>query len=164
MSKQRYFVRVGSRDFTVDVENVEPGRHRAHVEGEPAPRELSVLAEGRSHTLSVEGRILELFEGAEGAFLVQPGRCDVVVTARRGKVGAGARGSDESRVVAPMPGRVLKLFVTEGQVVSRGGPVAVVEAMKMENELVAPRDGTVKRVLVRAGDTVERQALLVELE
>jgi len=164
MSKQRYFVRVGSRDFTVDVENTEAGRARAHVEGEAGPRELAVLATGESHTLSVEGKVLELFEGAEGSFVIQPGRVDVTVTARRGNAGAGARGGDESRVVAPMPGRVLKVFVTEGQAVSRGAPVAVVEAMKMENELVAPRDGAVKRVLVRAGDTVERQAPLVELE
>ena len=62
-----------------------------------------------------------------------------------------------------MPGRVLKLLVTEGQAVAAGAGLLVVEAMKMENELLAPRAGTVKRVLVVAGATVERDAPLVEL-
>jgi len=63
-----------------------------------------------------------------------------------------------------MPGRVLKLLVAEGEAVSAGSPLVVVEAMKMENELVAARPGMVKRIRVQVGDTVERDSALLELE
>ena len=60
-----------------------------------------------------------------------------------------------SGVVAPMPGKVVKLLVKPGdQVTSRQG-VIVVEAMKMENELRAGRDGVVREVLVTEGTSVD---------
>jgi biotin carboxyl carrier protein len=66
-------------------------------------------------------------------------------------------------VTSPMPGRVLKVLVKEGDSVAAGAPLVVVEAMKMENELGADRDGTVKRVFVAPGATVESGARLVEV-
>jgi biotin carboxyl carrier protein len=72
-------------------------------------------------------------------------------------VGAGA-------VVSPMPGRVLKVLVAEGEQVLAGAALVVVEAMKMENELSAARSGTVRRIHATPGQTVESGALLVEIE
>ena len=66
-------------------------------------------------------------------------------------------------VKAAMPGRVIRVFVEAGDVVQKGTPLLVVEAMKMENEIKAPRDGTVKRLGVGTGDLIEARALLVEL-
>jgi biotin carboxyl carrier protein len=73
-----------------------------------------------------------------------------------GAVGAAA-------VVAPMPGRVVKVLVAPGDAVAARQPVVIVEAMKMENELRAPRAGTVASVLVSEGQSVEAHAVLVEL-
>jgi acetyl/propionyl-CoA carboxylase alpha subunit len=67
-------------------------------------------------------------------------------------------------VVAPMPGRVVRLLVAEGDRVVAGQGVVVVEAMKMENELRASKDGVVRQVRTRAGDAVEAGAVLVVVE
>jgi biotin carboxyl carrier protein len=63
-----------------------------------------------------------------------------------------------------MPGRIVKVLVTPGQVVEPKTPALVMEAMKMENELVLSRGGTVRAVHVSAGMTVERGTLLVVLD
>ena len=63
-----------------------------------------------------------------------------------------------------MPGRVLKVLVAEGDAVSSGDALVVVEAMKMENELGATRSGTVRKIHVTPGQTVESGARLVEIE
>jgi biotin carboxyl carrier protein len=68
----------------------------------------------------------------------------------------------ERPIVAPMPGRVVKVLVSAGEPVRARQPLVVVEAMKMENELRAPHAGTVTRVAVAAGSPVEAgQVLLV---
>ena len=74
--------------------------------------------------------------------------------------GAGGGGA----VKAPMPGRVVKALVAEGDTVEAGQPVIIVEAMKMENEVTAPGPGVVRSINVSQGDTVDAGAVLVELE
>ena len=71
--------------------------------------------------------------------------------------------AEQSAVTAPMPGRVLKLLVAEGDRVERRQTLAVLEAMKMETPLVSPYDAVVRRVHVAEGDQVAGGALLVEL-
>jgi biotin carboxyl carrier protein len=75
------------------------------------------------------------------------------------KTGRGGEGN----VKTPMPGRVVRVLVKEGDVVKPGQAVVVVEAMKMENELAAGIAGTVSKVHVAAGSTVEGGAMLVEI-
>lgn len=67
-------------------------------------------------------------------------------------------------VVAPMPGRVVRVLVNVGDLVSARQGVAVVEAMKMENEVRAPRAGTIKEVRVTQGALVEARAVLLVIE
>ena len=62
-----------------------------------------------------------------------------------------------------MPGTVLDVKVTEGQQVSSGDVVVILEAMKMENEIVAPEDGTVASIVVAVGDSFEAGATLASL-
>ena len=70
--------------------------------------------------------------------------------------------SDE--VYAPMPGIILEVHVGEGDTITEGDYLCVLEAMKMENALTAPRNGIVKSVTVVVGDTVEKGKLLIEFE
>ena len=89
-----------------------------------------------------------------------------VIDGRRYERGgtADAAGAGEQKVVAPMPGRVVRLLVQPGdEVVTRQGLV-VVEAMKMENELGSPKAGRVKLVAVTEGMSVEAGRLLVVVE
>jgi len=67
---------------------------------------------------------------------------------------AAAAGSAESRVLAPMNGRVLAVDVRPGDTVTKGQRLVVLEAMKMEHQLLARRDGVIDQVLVRVGDQV----------
>ena len=70
----------------------------------------------------------------------------------------------EGELNAPMPGKILEMIVKEGDQVSLGDPVAILEAMKMENELKAPIDGIVKTIAVAKNDSVEKNALILEIE
>ena len=77
----------------------------------------------------------------------------------------GAEGAlAEGALVAPMPGRVIRLAVTEGAAVEAGSVVAVLEAMKMEHELLAPAAGTVAAVHVAEGDQVDAGAALAVID
>ena len=70
----------------------------------------------------------------------------------------------EQRVLAPMPGRIVRVLVAPGdEVVARQGLI-VIEAMKMENELASPKAGRVKEVSVTEGTSVEAGRLLVIVE
>ena len=62
-----------------------------------------------------------------------------------------------------MPGKVLRVLVSEGDTVQRGTVVVILEAMKMENELRASGDGVVKRIAVKEGQNVAKGDLLVEV-
>ncbi|MEP7109005.1 MAG: acetyl-CoA carboxylase biotin carboxyl carrier protein subunit [Ferruginibacter sp.] len=68
-----------------------------------------------------------------------------------------------NNIKAPMPGLVLEITVTEGQVVNVGDKILILEAMKMENSLVVPANATIKKILVSKGQVVERGQVLVEL-
>jgi propionyl-CoA carboxylase alpha chain len=70
----------------------------------------------------------------------------------------------EGALVAPMPGKVIRLTATEGAEVARGDVVAVLEAMKMEHELTAPADGTLAELRVGEGDQVESGAVIGVIE
>ena len=75
----------------------------------------------------------------------------------------GAHGGGSGSLVAPMPGRVVRVAVQEGQRVHANQTLVVLEAMKMEHVVEAPHDGVVRRVLVGVGDQVAGDDLLVEL-
>ena len=71
--------------------------------------------------------------------------------------------SDDLRFVSPMPGNVMKVNVKEGDMVSAGTVLCIVEAMKMENNIVARCDAKVAKVNVREGDKVDTRTILIEL-
>ena len=66
-------------------------------------------------------------------------------------------------VTAPMPGNILDIKVTQGQLVAAGQTLVILEAMKMENEIQAPVDGSVASINVTKGSAVESGAVLVVL-
>lgn len=72
-------------------------------------------------------------------------------------------GAASGRVIAPMPGKVIKVLVTEGQTIEVGQPLLLLEAMKMELTLRAEMAGTVQSIGASPGELVEADALLVEI-
>ena len=77
---------------------------------------------------------------------------------------ASAAASSAGAVVSPMPGTILEVKVKEGDSVSVGQVVVILEAMKMETEIVSEVAGSVAAVRVKKGDAVDTDTVLVELK
>lgn len=75
-----------------------------------------------------------------------------------------AGGQGATKVNAPMPGKILSVKASTGQVVKKGDVLMILEAMKMENEVVAPSDGTVASIDITEGSSVEAGAVLATLD
>jgi biotin carboxyl carrier protein len=122
--------------------------------------QLDGEAAGQSHRVAIT-------DGASGELTLTLANAFVRATvngrrSRRGGEVAGAAG--EQRIVAPMPGKVLRVLVQPGQDVAARQPLVVVEAMKMENELSSPRAGRVKEVAAVEGQSVEAGRVLIVVE
>lgn len=89
-----------------------------------------------------------------------------IVDPRRLRSGQNSDGHHHgtAQIVAPMPGKVVRVQVEAGATVEKGAGVIVVEAMKMQNEMKAPRAGVVVEVKVKPGDTVNAGDVLAVLE
>ncbi len=72
--------------------------------------------------------------------------------------------NDKSTLISPMPGKVVKINVKEGDEVSEGTVMIVVEAMKMENNIIATAKAKVKKILVVENEMVDNKKQLIELE
>jgi biotin carboxyl carrier protein len=168
-------IEINGASRTVSVERAgAPGRFRVAIDGEAAIVDAERIGEyGLSLLLPGAARgatTVQLAPGPTHGALIAllAGRTlPVTVNGRRtgrgsGDAGGGAHG--EQKIVAPMPGRVVRVLVSAGDRVEARQPVAVVEAMKMENELRAPKAGTVKDVSVAAGTSVEAGRVLVVVE
>ncbi len=71
---------------------------------------------------------------------------------------------DSNHILAPMPGLVVKILVSPGDILEAGQPVLILEAMKMENVLKAGGAGRVQEIRIEPGNTVEKNQLLVSIE
>ena len=176
-------VEVGGRTFTVAVERTDrPGRLRVALDGvsrlidvsRTSDFGLSLLdmgtvplpgSERGTVPLSTDVQIVP--RGGHGELLVGlRGRTiDVTVNGRRSAHAEGPlHGHGQVTIVAPMPGRVVRVLVAAGDPVDVRQPVVVVEAMKMENELRAPRAGHVREIAVAPGTSVEAGRVLAVIE
>ena len=163
----RYHVAIRGRTYVIDVDGgsvtVDGEKFEAHAAAIPRTPLLHLLLGKDSWTVAcqqLDGRRWAL--GAAGE------RVEVDVQDDRSKQIEALTGQGRKPVVggvlrAPMPGLVVRVEVTEGQVVEVGEGLVVVEAMKMENELRASYKETVESVHVKAGDRVEKGAPLVTL-
>jgi biotin carboxyl carrier protein len=169
-------IAINDRSRTVSVERTAPGRFRVLVDGAPYDVDavragafgLSLLAHadgGTSREIQVSpaaagapGQLLVGIEGRIVAASVNGGRT------RRGGAAGVARAEGEQAIVAPMPGRVVRVLVAPGDAVAARQSVVVVEAMKMENELRSPKAGRVRDVTVTPGTSVEAGRVLVVIE
>lgn len=77
---------------------------------------------------------------------------------------SGKAGRRKEKVTAYMPGRVIAILAQEGEAVTAGQGIVVLEAMKMQNEIRAEHDGTLTKIHVQSGQAVERGDPLFELE
>jgi biotin carboxyl carrier protein len=169
-------IEINDRSRTVSVERTAVGRFRVIVDGRAHDVDavragdfgLSLVLDGNPG-ISREVQIAHAGDGAPGRLLVGiDGRtAAATVNARRTRragVFGGADMHGEQAIVAPMPGRVVRVLVAPGDAVAARQGVVVVEAMKMENELRSPKAGRVKDVAVTPGTSVEAGRVLVVIE
>jgi biotin carboxyl carrier protein len=76
----------------------------------------------------------------------------------------GSHADEGKTIMSPMPGKVVKILVSEGEEVTAGQTMIVISAMKMESEFKAAVDGVVRRISVKEGDTVEANKELISIE
>ena len=105
------------------------------------------------------GRAVDVFVGGDqyAVILTDPKRL-------RGAAAASAHADGAARIVAPMPGKVVRILVAQGEAVEMGAGTIVVEAMKMQNEMKAPKAGTVTTLNVEVGTTVNGGDVLAVIE
>ncbi|HLI30149.1 MAG TPA: biotin/lipoyl-containing protein [Terriglobia bacterium] len=148
----------GQWEFTLDGE---PGM----VDwAEVVPGVYSILFGGRSF----EVRLRDPSGGPQrnGVYQVSIATADFRLEVRDHRTWARTTESHANgphEIAAPMPGRIVKLLIEEGEKVEAGDGLFVIEAMKMQNELRAPRPGCIERIYVREGDGVESGAKLARL-
>jgi biotin carboxyl carrier protein len=168
----RYFAKLqGEKEAVpVDIEPLEGTRYRLTLHDKTYTVDALTLDHG-AVSLLVDGMSYHVeFEetGDEVGVLVrgQVARVDVADERRlRLRAASGGFSVEGKQVIsAPMPGKVVKVLVKQGDEVKEGQGLVVVEAMKMENELKSPKDGKVVELLAKEGTTVENNAKLVVVE
>lgn len=83
---------------------------------------------------------------------------------RRGMLHVDDSKLDENNIMAPMPGKIVELFLSEGDMVKAGEPILSLEAMKMQNEIAANCNGVIRKIKVQPGQSVMKDELLVEIQ
>jgi biotin carboxyl carrier protein len=148
---RRWFANVDGREYELDAH-----QSNANV--------LLRTADGKTFDCRVEGKpasgqSVDVFVGPRhyAVTLIDPKRLRAV-----GAAGTHADGA--TRIVAPMPGKVVRVLVEQGAQVEAGAGIIVVEAMKMQNEMKAPKAGVVTTLNVAVGATVNGGDVLAVVE
>ena len=145
-----YEVRIKGRVFPVDIEEVNGSNYfsilignrsyEAVLSPEGRERRYKCYLENEAYTVEVEDELSRSFKA----------------------LGLDAKSHlNEEEIKAPMPGLIVGIEVKEGDSVSGGDGIVIMQAMKMENELRTSMDGTVSKILVGPGDKVDQNDLLV---
>jgi len=157
------FKQVGdSRESEIEIIARDGTTVRARIDGVEVVAELQPLADGAA-IVQIDGRrVRVLGMRTRSSILVAAGPASFEFSAVESRTGATRHGLAAPEVTAPMPGKILKLLVAEGDSVSLGQALAVLEAMKMETTLYAESAAIVKKIHVGAGAMVDHGAVLIE--
>ena len=119
----------------------------------------------REFTVEVNGKRFEVaLEDRQGSRATEAGKQPSQPRERQSSASSALAGASGQDVVAEMQGTILDVSVSEGDEVSPGDVVCVLEAMKMENDITTERGGTIAQVHIAPGDSVDMGDLLVEIE
>ncbi len=129
---------------------------------EIAPNIFSILLDGKSHEIRVAST-------SSGTLTLQTGRHEFTAEvtdprAWRGRRHGALEAEGRQQILAPMPGKIIRVLVQAGEKVEAGQGLLVVEAMKMQNEIRSPKSGTVERLLVKEGQPVNAGEILAWID
>ena len=157
VSGKSFEVEISREDgqFVVTIDGV-----TRHVDAHKLEADFySILSEGRSFEVSVE-RSKDGYKVRRGGHEIPVAFTDPSRSGRASRFDS----SGPEVICSAMPGRVVRILVGEGDEVTEGQGVIVVEAMKMENEIACGKDGKVASIAVKEGDSVEGGAELLTIE
>ncbi len=123
---------------------------------------FSFLFKGSSYLVDVVGQDTEYTVFTRNSFRTVKIFNDEMLLHESLKAGGGL--GAERELKSGMPGKIIEIFVKEGDVVKANKPLLIMEAMKMENEMRAPADVKVKQICVKQGDSIESGAVLIKFE
>jgi|SRR5579859_798418 len=141
--KDSFVVRIGDQTCRIKLDSTQSGEIAFSIGDRH--RRAYIASDGQQRWVAFDANVLSITKvesGEKRAIRQRPGTDSLNAT---------------------MPGQVVKLLASEGEIVKRGQALIVLEAMKMELRLTAPHDGKVTRVLVRQGEIVERGQRLLEV-
>jgi biotin carboxyl carrier protein len=129
---------------------------------EIAPGIFSILLNGQSHEIRVA-------PNPDGSLTIQDGPNEFKAEiadprAWRGRKHGAVEAEGRQKIVAPMPGKVIRLLVKAGDKVEAGQGLLVVEAMKMQNEIKSPKTGTVEKLLAKESQPVNAGDILAWID
>ena len=165
----KYEVLLAGKTRLVDLARVEDdwkisldGKELDANVAEVAPNTFSVLLNGESHQIRVAPR-------ADGTLTLHTGLAEYDVEVTDPRVWRGRRHgalevAGRQQITAPMPGKVVRVLVSEGDAVETGQGLLVVEAMKMQNEIRSPKSGKVEKLLAKEGLAVNAGDVLAWVE
>ena len=149
-SAHGWSIRLDGRAVDADAVEISPGIY-------------SILLEGRSYEVRVApapgsaGLRIQTGEQEFSADVFDP-------RVWRGRRHGALEAEGRQQICAPMPGKVVRVLVRQGDRVEVGRGLLVVEAMKMQNEIRSPKTGVVKRLLVAEGQAVNAGEVLAWVE
>ena len=161
-------VDVEGKKIPVSITEAQAGRIKGMAGGQPFAvefiqydnKQLKIMLNGRTETVycsvSDEQKTIVNFHGLNFTCFRTDQLNDTMDYSCKEMV------NDKTKLVSPMPGKVVKINVKEGDEVSEGTIMMVVEAMKMENNIVASGNAKVKKILVTEGQMVDNKMQLIE--
>jgi biotin carboxyl carrier protein len=163
-----YDVTIDGKDYRLELERAQAG-WRCRLDGRDIEMDavlarrdvLSVLIGGKAYEIKRENTAtdMHLWVGSVRYLAELRDRRSL-----RGRKGAGADEKGPKKLLAPMPGKVVRVLIGEGQPVEAGQSMLVVEAMKMQNEIKSPKKGAVQKIVAAEGANVNAGDVLAIVE
>lgn len=161
----KYIADLGDHEYEIEIN----GEDEIIIDGEASEIDFRSVAGQQVYSLLINGRSYEALvrPSNEGLEVLLQGQFFIVSVdderELRLKQTSGPTVSEggEFHLKSPMPGLIISVRVREGQQVTRGDRLIVLESMKMQNELKSPRDGTIRSLRIKAGDNVEQNQVLL---
>jgi biotin carboxyl carrier protein len=165
----KYEVLLAGKTRVVELEQ-QNGTWKFYLDGNPldanavevAPHTFSVLLNGESHQIRIAPR-------PDGTLTLHAGPAEYHAEISdprswRGRRHGALEAEGRQQIAAPMPGKVVRILVKQGDTVEAGQGLLVVEAMKMQNEIRSPKSGKIEKLFAKEGQPVNAGEVLLWVE
>lgn len=159
IDQETYKIEIDSKDGKYLIKL---GGKQYHVDSQPISENcLSLLVDGKAYTVFVVEDKTKKYISVQGEqFCIEETESE----AETRSVAEAGTFKGIPTISSPMPGKIVKILVGEGDKVRKGQGLVIVEAMKMENEIRSPSAGIVKKINFKEGNLVDTADPIIELE